>query len=60
MNWKVFKLKRNKHLIALALSIGFLLAVSVINASSEAYGEYLDFMRLEEQSDRMFVFPAVD
>lgn len=26
----------------------------------EAYGEYLDFMRLEEQSDRMFVFPAVD
>jgi hypothetical protein len=56
----VFKLKSNKHLIALALSIGFLLAVSVINASSGDYGEYLDFMRLEEQKNRTFVYPAVD
>jgi iron complex transport system substrate-binding protein len=31
----VFELKRNKHLIALALSFIFLLAVSVIDASSE-------------------------
>lgn len=45
-------MKKNKHLIALALSIGFLLAVSVINASSGAYGEYLDFMRLEEQKEQ--------
>jgi len=60
LKWKVFKLKSNKHLIALALSIGFLLAVSVINASSGDYGEYLDFMRLEEQKNRTFVYPAVD
>ena len=26
----------------------------------KAYGEYLDFMGLEEQKDRLFVFPAVD
>jgi iron complex transport system substrate-binding protein len=26
----------------------------------EAYGEYLDFMRLEEQKNRTFVYPAVD